>query len=174
MAHKGLGAKLASQFMQIWRSPPQSTSWININRGDGSLCYQCEAELFTLGAVCNLYLQCRNMIKNIVLSFSKHNYRVHLPSFLEKSEVVMRLLLLRPLCLINFGSWQNPTSPLLALWGKKNWLLGYENGKMGKFPKTKVAQQAANEPIWMLKALRHLCLTHFWSWQNPHFWLLAL
>ena len=39
---------------------------------------------------------------------------------------------------------------------------------------TKWAQRAANIPVWMPQALKHLYLIQFWNWENSLFSLLAL
>ena len=43
-----------------------------------------------------------------------------------------------------------------------------------KIIRTKGAEQAANGPVWMLQALKTLCLIRFWGCENSLFPLLAL
>ena len=46
--------------------------------------------------------------------------------------------------------------------------------KSMKNSRTKMAQQAANDPVWISQALKPLCLIQFWGWMNPLFPLSAL
>ena len=47
-------------------------------------------------------------------------------------------------------------------------------GKSWKFSRTKLAQRAASDPVWMPKALTPPFLIHIWSCRNSPFPLLAL
>ena len=47
---------------------------------------------------------------------------------------------LKPLCLIQFWSWRNSLSPLLALWGNKNWPPSMKVKKLENYQKVRGAK----------------------------------
>ena len=65
---------------------------------------------------------------------------------------------LKPLSLIPIGKGKFSQLPLLALWGNKNWLPSMKVRSWKNF-RTKLAQRAENDPIWMPQAMNPLCLT---------------
>ena len=74
---------------------------------------------------------------------------------------------LKPLCPVHFWSCVNSLFSLLALWGNKELALPTIKVKSSENFRQKLAQKAANGPVWMPQALKPFGLIHFWV--NPFF-----